>query len=693
MGIRQKRFTRMVDDVLRTSLQAGHLPSSSQFLSQLNQRLSRERLDEPRLEFRPRRDGETAEAETYNADFQDIHHDLSLLYETIVEQYTEGQKHLDQFETDRHQLDVRLNQIERDLEDQVLLEGDAGWTTTITETFEDMDRVDTAATDADVDLDSHTVQIPKGKNTSHRLDERPALQFRLAPSLRPVTEQLSIGAPLADVLDDRATNTWQEIYASEQQRTISGTLYADFDEPVAMNRIVFQPQTIQPLQVQVEITPDNQNWFALPYHEDEKTIEGTATWDFPSAKIHRVRFRLRKSEADYDNYRHKDDTYHYAYLFGLKHLAFYTMSFQEEALLQTEALQVQTPQGRDYPVNKVSLETEEDLPGGTSIDYHIALPPNEGDTPRWRRISPQQREHTQHPTIIDFQRITHAPPTTFHMDDDLSETEYELDQFRANGIRFYEVGRVAGRRILEDTDRLYMGKNTWGVQAYSDDQGEDHRPSPDDWQDPPRRITRTTRPMTDGEAGVLVDRYTTDTPTHIRATTGLYSEQEGKLITATPASTDPIAIYLNGEPLFRGIPRTRDKVTYRLQAGWNDLRVYIYTAETAGSSNGATVDLALDPRKEASQVFMHATAMTRVSLFDLRYNVRNNDWTKYATTTINDEYVLVVNHFLPGLDYVFDYDFAEEDIGNELYLKATFRRTAGASYQTPTLNRYRLRLT
>lgn len=692
MGIREKRFTQMVEDVLQESLQQGHLPSSSQFLSQLNQRLVHERLDEPRFQFRPRREHETATASAYNEDFASIHHDLSLLYQTIIDQYEQGRTHLDQFEIDRKQLDVALNDIERNLDDQVLLEGDAGWTTTKTETFDTMEHVDTLTTTADVDLSTHTVQIPRGKNTSHRVFRRPALHFQLAPNLRPVTERLNVGGTPLDMLSDEATTSWQEVYASQEQRIISGTLYADFDEPTSMNRIVFHPQTVQPLQVTVEMTPDNQNWFALPYHESEKTVTGEAAWDFPAVRVRRLRFVLRKSEADYDNYRHKDHTYSFAYLFGMKHLSFHTMTFQEEAVLQTEAIPAVTTRGDKYPVNKVSLETTEELPGGTAIDYEVGLPPAEGDQAiRWRPIDPLQRNHPTKPTLIDFQRITNAPPTTFAIDEELSASEYELDQFRANGVRLYEAGRITNRTILEGTDRLYMGKDTWGIQYYENDLGDDHEPSADDWQSPPHLIHRDIQPMRNGEAGVIIQQFTTDTPTHLRATTGMYSDKEGRLITATPASTDPLAIYLNGELLFAGTPGARDQITYRLQAGWNDLRVFVYTSATADTSNGATVDLAFDPRRESSQVFMQANAMTQVSLFDLRYNVRNNDWTKYALTTINGETVVVANHFVPGITYVFHYAFAAEDIGNTLYLRATLRRTAGASYQTPTLSQYRLR--
>src|SRR5690606_27536544 len=86
-------------------------------------------------------------------------------------------------------------------------------------------------------------------------------------------------------------------------------------------------------------------------------------------------------------------------------------------------------------------------------------------------------------------------------------------------------------------------------------------------------------------------------------------------------------IYLNGEKLFEGIPSAQTHVNYRFRQGWNDVTVLIYTHSL---EKECTVDLGFDPMTVSTHCYASSAFMEKVSLFDLRYNTKNNDWSKYA---------------------------------------------------------------
>ncbi|MRB78930.1 hypothetical protein GH844_27875, partial [Bacillus thuringiensis] len=75
---------------------------------------------------------------------------------------------------------------------------------------------------------------------------------------------------------------------------------------------------------------------------------------------------------------------------------------------------------------------------------------------------------------------------------------------------------------------------------------------------------------------------------------------------------------------------------------------------------------------------------------DLRYNTKNNDWSKYALYEKEGKVYIVVNHSLPGVTYDFYYDYVDEVEHRRIQLKIVMKQFSIGQYTTPVLRRYTL---
>ncbi|WP_251311831.1 hypothetical protein [Fictibacillus phosphorivorans] len=72
------------------------------------------------------------------------------------------------------------------------------------------------------------------------------------------------------------------------------------------------------------------------------------------------------------------------------------------------------------------------------------------------------------------------------------------------------------------------------------------------------------------------------------------------------------------------------------------------------------MDLGFDPISVSTHCYASSQFLEKVSVFDLRYNTKNNDWSKYALYEKDGEVYIVVNHSLPGVTYDLYYDYVDD---------------------------------
>ncbi|MDK2600659.1 hypothetical protein QO179_24505 [Bacillus stercoris] len=622
--------------------------------------------------------------------------DLSTLYENTIDLHNLLAKNFSKFEVDKSKLEYELGVLENKLKEMILLYSKNGFLSTVYDVFDDTTKVDVESTTADVDIKKHYASIPEVKNTSRKMYPEASVAFAVLPEIEDQVEMMPISGTASDALNDSMNSTWQQLILSELRHNVGGYYFIDFKEKQTMNRISVSLLGVKPTLVRIEFSPDNgTNWFSLPYHEEGRLVADEYSFDFPTLEMDKMRILFLKSEPDdqstAENFTQNIHSSKYKYIIGLKHIGLYQLDYPPNATLVSTPLKVEIGAGQNFSINKVSLSVEEDVPAATDIKYSIAIPPEEGKEVEWKAISPVERSNPDYDQIIDFRNITNAPAMKMSIAEDISIGEYELESLYANGIKFYKIGEIEDKKIINTTERLYVGRDSWGIKrfAYKQPDHQTHLPSMDDWIKN-QNFEYDFVKIEDGKPGLLLDRVTHTEAYNYMITSGILSEKYQEVDSAIPASTDPIAIYVNGDLMYQGIPDSSTKVPFKFDYGWNEIVVLLYT-RSIGSANGVTLDLNLDVRKYGANIYSKANPLELVSLHDLRYNIKSNDRTKYALYEVNDITYVVLNHAVPGLEYDFFFNYVEGDIKDTILFKAEFTKNEQHSSVSPKLKSYRLR--
>lgn len=695
MGIRDKRFYRAINRILREELQKGNLPSSKEFSWRLNNYLREHNLSRPEYNFKPVREGSTARSYDYNQTMDNVHGDLSTLYESTIDLHNLLAKNFNKFDVDKNKLEYEINILENKLKELILLYSKNGFLSTVYDVFDDMSKVEPSNTTAHIDIKKHEASIPETKNTSRKIRPEAAVAFSVLPEIeKDVIVQPISGTP-SDALSDSMNETWQQLILADKKQVVAGYYYIDFDKKQTMNRITVSLHGVKPTLVRVEFSPDNMNWFTLPYHEDGRLVAADYTFDFPTLEMEQIRILLSKSEPDDQstgqNFSQDLPSNHYKYVMGVKHIGLYELSYPPKADMYSVPLKVEVPVGQNFSINKVSLSVEEEVPPATDVKYWIAIPPAEDRQIEWKAISPVERSNPQYEQLIDFRNITRAPASKMIIETDKSLAEYEMQKYYANGINFYNIGEVENKLIVGSTERLFVGKNTWGVKRFKFKQAnhDTHLPTMNDWAKP-QDYEHDFVNIEEGKPGLLLDKETHEEEYNYLFSVGVLSEKFQEVEAAVPASTDPITIYVNGEQVFQGIPDKSAKVAYKFNYGWNEIVVLLYTKDIV-AANGVTLDLNLDVRKYGANIYSQAKPMEKVSIHDLRYNVKSNDRNKYALEVVNEKSLVILNHAIPGLEYDFFFNYVEGEAKDTILFKAEFLKNEQHSTIAPKLKSYRLR--
>jgi hypothetical protein len=694
MGIRDKRFNRAVNRIIREELQKGNLPSSKEFGYRFNQYLSEHDLSRPEYNFKPVREGNTARSYEYNNAMNTVYSDLGTLYENTIDMHNYLSKNFSKFEVDKSKLEYEVNVLENQLKEDILLYNKNGFLNTVYDVFDDMSKVDSKS-DIYVDIKKHEVTIPELKNTSRKIAPSSKVRFDILPEIAKDVQIVPVNGQPQDAMSDSINATWQELILADEKQDVGGYFFIDFDDKQTINRIEINLHGAKPTLVRIEFSPDaGLNWFSLPYYEDGKTIADSYVFDFPSIELDKVRVLLLKSEPDdistTNNFAKDVNTNSYQYIIGIKHIGLYQLAYPPKATLISTPLKVDVPAGTNFSISKVSLSVDESIVPATDIKYSVAIPVADGE-PEWKAISPVNRENPSETQLIDFRSITNAPATKMSIDPNLSLNEFKREDLKANGIEFYQIGSVENKLIVNSTERLYMGANSWGIKKFALQQTDHatHTPTMDDWSKP-QDYEYDFVEIEDGKPGLLMDGVTHDKAYNYMFTAGVLSSKYQNTESSIPASTEPITVYVNGQQVFSGVPDKNSKVPFTFNFGWNEVVILLYT-RNVDAANGVTFDMNIDMRKLGTNVYSQANPMELVSLHDLRYNVKSNDRNKYAIEVVNETAHIILNHADPGLDYDFYFNYIQGDAQDTILFKAELSKNDTGSSISPKLTSYRLR--
>lgn len=694
MSIQNKRIALLTDIILKQNLQKGILPDSREFIWQLNQALRDSRYDEPSFVFRAYRNTEIATSAKMNTDNERIYQDLNILYLNIAFVHQLLNKYYQNFSIEKDKLEKEIDVLENRLRQYIQNANRSGLLPYAYDTFDTTEKSDLLETShVFIDTTNNAVHLVEEKNTSTRLYPAGTTSFVVYPNgIDKKEEQLT--GKLENILTDKQDETWQRQVLLKENRALTGQLSIQFEVAHALNRIEMEAFTVKPFQLRVTFTPNGTDWYHLPYHEDAFEVSKRVALDFPSVDVLGLRLSLEKAEAD-ESLPETED-YDYQYLFGLQTVSFYCKQYPSEGLFVTNALPLMNAP-ENYAIDEVQLHVDEWVPTGTAIEYEIAVPDTEGNKD-WQRIDPMGRKNPESSQVLYFSRLTRNGGQSLYFPENFSIRQSEAEDLLRNGIPLYRLSCLRSGvnsfempkvKILEGSTRLYAGKNSWEVTSFPSAQTTS-APILDDFKIVQDKTVVDYTPLSNARTGEVMKNRTDDQTKKYLARLGFYLE-EARAIQATPVSTEPIAIYSNGELLFRGETTLNETVSYVFNAGWNEL-VVLVNGKNATSVNGMTVSIGFNPATLTDKLYASSKPLKEISLFDLQYNTKMNDRSVFSKRETPTGLEILTNFGKPGLQFDLLYDYKDDDYVEEesIFLRARFLRDNGENIPTPILRSYRL---
>lgn len=537
------------------------------------------------------------------------------------------------------------------------------------------------------------------------------------------------------------------------------------DDPAGtlISRIEVYAQSPNPMKIEPLWSLDNINFTKIPigYGETEKMAAvGTSTvWNFTETTVRYVKFVITKDQED--EHISVKDSPAYRYVVGFNTIEFYKMGYDNSSVLYSKAFTLADATGEDMTIDKAALVVDQDVENGTKIDYYLSLGVVGETNPEnfnWVPVSAINDPIPTQQQIVDFKHVasfSDVPDLTWN------SSTYGNPIKTYQGINFYTVYTFPYIPV-KDSVTLYRGKNDWQVNprytvSRMNVYEEKHifgagntvtlsypNFTPVDGQGLIRGTVRVKNEPGANPGFV----YSTPNDFSVNYSNYTVTKPAGSTISSdinSPRNTVYIDYQYDKET---AIPSEYITYVYVLNANGIDINIRAWTADeisagqyTTIETGGITLDVsslsfyhltpgwhrvittgqpftaadrfyAVNGNKRLHQLvytqYAFSTPLQEVSWFELQYNTKLNDHTKYCVTDFygNGIKELIVNYrpqtaiWSSGKDllcynapetYVISYKFISA-ITNNIYFKAVLSRNTDTSpLFTPTLRSYTIK--
>lgn len=694
MSIKNKTLYSLTEKILKEEIQNGNLPSSKEFLARMSKEMRGRDLSMPSFSFKPYRPTEIASSSKYNQDSQRIYDDFSVLYSNIIDVNNVLDKYFTAFGIEKDKIETDINKSESELIERINNYKKGGYLGYSFDAFDDTNKVSMEKSkDIYVDTRIHETRIIEEKNTSKRIIPNGEYNFKILNEKLRYQENV-ISADINNIFKDDNSLIWQTMYSLEKDVDLTGVLIINLDSIVEMNKIFLDMITVKECKVKIEFSTDSKNWYDLPYYENYIPTQGNLSFDFPTMKIKQLKIYIQKTNSDEQSPK---DGFDYHYLFGIKNLDFYNKNYPTYAVLESLPLDINN-KPNNYQINNVRLIADEVLPTGTDIKYSIAIY-NKDKELDWQTIDPINRKNSKNRQIISFSNIKKNNENELFFPEEYSVTQSEAEDLRANGMPIYRLSNISNgkrnlfiqkKKIIDNTLKLYVGKNSWEITSFPSNDVEQN-PDIQDWIKVNPNTEIDYIPLENTKSGIIFDNFKDVQKKKYMCKIGLFVEGGEQIIKSYPVSTDPMSIYLNGDMIFNGETSMDKYVNFVLNPGWNELVVFI-NGKNATSVNGISASLGFNPHIFSQDIYASPKSLKEISVFDLQYNTKMNNREVFAKRETDDGIEILVNFGKPGMKFDLYYDYSE-DINNDndkMVLKAEFIRENSNTIPSPKLTYYRL---
>lgn len=329
--------------------------------------------------------------------------DLSVLYQQVTAQLQDSSIFLNRNLAEIQMLKAKLKNLEDRVTELLLSNKDTeGYFQFFADTFNSLQYVDTINTTAAIDLRAGIVTMKEGISETKKLNlnftryEDIAFQVLTRFGIEGAANVADMS--VVDAFKD-GDASWRQEVVSDAPITMSVEMKIDLGEVKEVSKVDYQSfndRSFGIMTVQVQYSNDNYNWFDFPSDFPTQNIYDKGTFPGEAADMRYLKFILTKTAYD------RVDEGRYVYYFGAKHIDMFGVEYDEDgSVLQSKSIAPEERSGQNAYINRVSIETCEDVPSGTDILYDVSF---DGGN-EWVPVSPVNRSNPKFPQVASLNKI------------------------------------------------------------------------------------------------------------------------------------------------------------------------------------------------------------------------------------------------------------------------------------------------
>lgn len=354
---------------------------------------------------------------------ESISDDVGIVSRELKDMVGKSLGYYERWSIEVQRLTNKSKRLEHDIDSLLLLQSDtAGYFAFVGDNFADMNKIDTANTDAKIDLVQSVVSL--NPYTSYPDDYSGGTRLNLSKLTNyDVTFSVLTSTPVgyttlgkAELLNAFTSpglegNNWIGTVSKNEPGEVAAELKVrlNTEEDVEVSRVLFNSSTQNAggsPTVTCQWSLDGYEWFMVDDTTPTKTLQDNkVSWSFPITKMRWLKFIFIKNNYDVN------EAGVYWYEFGARSIRLFgnQYSINDTSTLQTKAQQPVDAEGEPVVFTKASFEACEentvDANGdqATFIDYYIAASPDgKNSWTEWVRVSPIAEEDSNYPSSVLF---------------------------------------------------------------------------------------------------------------------------------------------------------------------------------------------------------------------------------------------------------------------------------------------------
>lgn len=346
--------------------------------------------------------------------------------------------------------------------DSLLLLGDhtAGYFSTVSDIFTDMNLVNTENTTAFVNVDEQSVTLNPGtaeSNTIKRINTNNITDLDVA--FYPLTKTSGVSVVDASTKTNLAQafktqeTSWVSTIVAKKHKSMTCELKAHIskNKDIEVSRIAidYTGNTSDKDVISAMYSKDGYTWYVVPTTAATQTLVSNMSWTFPLTEMRWIKFIFYKSAPD--EIVNNQAKYH----FSIRSIRLYGVTYYNDGgnVFESSSLYTLNTQGNLVGFNTAQLEVCECISKNTDIEYYLSASKDNSTWTSWINILPTQRDEVKYPKVISFSGASWKYNTT---------DDYRLSSSYDNNVlvttfdsTVYDPDSIVTRDILQ-----YKFKNT-----------------------------------------------------------------------------------------------------------------------------------------------------------------------------------------------------------------------------------------